>query len=169
LHGACIVNGTNSASSSLSFNKTAFTLTCMKLNREVTRRLRTAVSALFVVQLLVSSFCMVSPASAAQTSISEHCHEQMQMSPGNMPVSQSSHHSSHHTADNGCAHCDMPQDLNTVSASHNISPVAVLLAVVTSANETLPPVSITAFSPEKAQAPPDSSGILLTTSQRLRI
>jgi len=137
----------------------------MKWMKGDKRHLRTAFSAVFLVQLLVASFCFVTPASAVEPVVSEHCHEQMGSMSGDMPMEQPSHHGS----SKGCAHCDAPQNLNTVSATTDLTPSAMLLAIVAPFTEAVMPASTDAFTGEKAQAPPDSSGILLSTTQRIRI
>lgn len=150
---------------SLFFHKNGPTLARMKLNRGVNRRLRTVVAAVFAVQLLVSSFCFAIPASAGQAVATGHCHEKMLTMHSGMPMEQPTHHDS----GKGCAHCDAPQNLNTVSVATDLAPAAVLIAIVEPLAEVGMPVSADVFSAEKAQAPPDSSDLLLTTTQRIRI
>jgi len=131
--------------------------------------LRTAVSAVFVVQLLISSLCFATPASAAQPILSGHCHEQMQiehaMTQADMPMQKGMHHDSDHV----CAHCDSPQNLNTVSHATDLAPTTMLLAYVSTYAEIQVPIAAEPFSTDKAQAPPDSSTLLLTKTQRIRI
>jgi len=137
----------------------------MKLNRGVTRRLRTAVSALFAVQLLVSSFCFVAPASAGEGMVSGHCHEKMQIKHAQMPMQKASHHDS----GSACTHCDSPQNLHTVAYAADLTPATMLLAIFASHDAVTAPFAGERFPPANAQAPPDSSRLLFTTTQRIRI
>jgi len=135
----------------------------MKFNRGATHRLRSAVSALFVVQLLIASFCMVTPAAAMEEISSGHCHKQ---------VSQEMHHNmsgSQHDLDHVCAHCDSPQNLNTLTHAFDLTPAHMLLAYISAYAEIQSSIAAESFSTDKAQAPPDSSTLLLTTTQRIRI
>jgi len=137
----------------------------MKWMKGEMKQLRTAFAAVFLVQLLVASFCFATPASAVEPMVSKHCHEEMSTMHGDMQMAGHSHHDS----GKACAHCDAPQNLNTVSVATDLAPAAMLLAIVAPFAEILTPVPADSFSIGKAPAPPDSSGILFTTTQRIRI
>ena len=148
----------------------------MKLRREIKRHLLTTVSAVFIVQLLVSSFCFVTPASAMETMASNHCHEQMMQMDTNhhtdMMHDGSAHQWGHqpvHPSGSACSHCDLPQNATTASHAIDLTPAPMLLAVLTSYIDSFAAVTDKSFRLEKAQAPPDSSDLLLTTTQRIRI
>ena len=140
------------------------TLLHMKLPIKIHKHLRTALSAVFVIQLLAASLCFVASASAMETETTSLCHEQMHMSTENMVHQQKPQHHS-----DACTHYDAPQNLTATSITINLIPAAVLLAIVEKPLTADLQFERDFVQIEKAQAPPDSSTLLLTTTQRFRI
>ena len=72
-------------------------------------------------------------------------------------------------SDSYCSHCDSLQNATTASHSVDLTPAPMLLALLSSYTDALETVADKTFDVNKAQAPPDSSTLLLTTTQRIRI
>jgi len=141
----------------------------MQLMRGNHRRLGVAFSVIFAMQLLASSLCIVTPAQATEAVSNGHCHQSMHsMNMGH--TAKAMHPSLPRKHDTACTHCDSPQNLNTTVQAADLVPAAMLLAVVVPLAEIASPAAVhTSGFADRAQAPPDSSDTLFTTTQRIRI
>jgi hypothetical protein len=151
----------------------------MLLRKTHTRRLSRLIAGLFAVQIVVTGFCLLTsqahatsmnPMPMAQMSVSQMSDSAMGDMAGhcNKPAHMNGQHdgTSH---SGGCFHCDEP-DQFVKAGSADVAPVSLVLTCLAvlpellqwTATSELPLV----YTPT---GPPDSSSLLFTTTQRIRV
>lgn len=124
-------------------------------------------SFVFALQFLVSSFCIASPVVAVEAVISNHCHQSMGHS--NMMKHGVSSIPMQKNQTSACTHCSSPDDFSVFSTDLDSPLVEQLITFVVSADTILPNTTAWLNLSGRAQAPPQSSTTLYTTTQRIRI
>ncbi|MFC1536222.1 hypothetical protein ACFL48_00230 [Pseudomonadota bacterium] len=118
-------------------------------------------TAIFALQLFAASFCISSATQAAETVATNHCH-------ASVDSASSGHTGMQHSPESTCSHCAAPDDFSFSINDLNQAPGMQLLAYIEFKAVYSEPESA-AFNTERAQAPPNSSKTLYTTTQRIRI
>ena len=123
----------------------------------------------FAVQVFASSLCISTTAQAVETVSLEHCHQSMEHSGIQHEMSSMQAQPMQEIPMSACSHCASPDDFAIFVNDVDASPADLLLAFIVL--ETIPATSSAALPNfvERAQAPPNSSSTLYTTTQRIRI
>jgi len=146
----------------------------MLLRKIHIRRLSRLIAGLFVVQIVVTGFCLLTSESHAASmnpmpmtqmadtqmgGISGHCSESMQ---GKAQHSDTSH-------SDGCFHCDEPAQFVKAGTADltQVNLVLVALSVLPEMTTLAGWDEVTPF--YKPTGPPRSSSLLFTTTQRIRV
>lgn len=143
----------------------------MKLEKTNRNRWSVTFSVMFAVQLLASSLCISTAVQAAEVA-ANHCHEssthaEMSRSDMSSENMQQEKNVIDHSMASACTHCASPDDFSVSINSLDHSPVMFLLAYMTT--ELAASKASAAPFTERAQAPPQSSTTLYTTTQRILI
>ncbi|MDX8396307.1 MAG: hypothetical protein R8K22_07840 [Mariprofundaceae bacterium] len=138
----------------------------MKLLGISRSRWNMAFAMLFAVQLMMSAFCVITPAIAAESQV--HCHgENMKMS--SMTVQSQETSSMPDMSVSACVHCDVPTTFLKASGNLDHHQNTLLLAVISMpltlsvTYDTQPLLMV------KSHAPPRSSTLLFQTTSRILI
>ncbi|MDQ6965987.1 MAG: hypothetical protein Q9M23_03570 [Mariprofundaceae bacterium] len=151
----------------------------MFLRKQQTRFVSRLVAGLFAVQIVVTGFCLLTTQAHAMpmahmdghsmsashmtdsmtAEMAEHCSKPMQGSGHDADSSQS----------DGCFHCDEPAQF-VKAGNVDMTPVSLVLVALS----VLPEMPVLAAGSETTSfhtppGPPDSSSILYTTTQRIRV
>lgn len=146
----------------------------MFLRKQQTRFVSRLVAGLFAVQIVVTGFCLLTsqahamPAGQMSAShitdsmkaeMAEHCSKSM----------QGGGHDAGSSNSDGCFHCDEPDQFVKVGTA-DLAPVSIVLTLLVMLPQTLDWTVRTELSDTHTPTgPPNSSSILFTTTQRIRV